>query len=262
MRTSAWIVAACVAASGLWSVAQAQDGQWGTITGQVIWGGNVPAIANLNLGANPDGPACMKANGGPLRDEAWIVNPKNKGLRSTFVWLEPAEKGAKIPVHPALKKPKVDKIDMDQPACSFVPHALAIRQGQTLVAKNSSMMSHNFKWTGNPIANPGGNVLLPPGASKEIDDLKADRLPISIECNVHPWMKGWVRVFDHPYYAVTDVDGAFTIKDAPVGNWQMKVWHGSGGWAGGVAGKNGQPIVVKAGENKLGDVAYPEPKAP
>ena len=110
--------------------------------------------------------------------------------------------------------------------------------------------------------NPGGNVLLPPNTEKEIDDLKADRFPVSVECNIHPWMNGWVRVFNHPYFAVTDENGGFEFKDAPAGNWQLMIWHGSGGWLGGAKGKNGQPITIKAGgTTDLGSLVYVPPPA-
>jgi hypothetical protein len=240
-------------------VAFVQDG-WGDITGRIVWGGDkLPAGVGdpINIAANPDKAACEK--NGPVPNEDWIINPKTKGIRDVFIWLESKTKGEKLPVHASLKDVKPAKVEIDQPACAFVAHAIGLREGQILVAKNSAAIAHNFKWTGNPAVNPGGNVLLPPGASKEIDDLKADRLPIKFECNVHPWMNGWCRVYDHPYYVITDSDGAFTIKNAPVGEWQMKIWQGSGGWLGGAKGAKGQPITVKSGENKLGDIAYPPP---
>jgi hypothetical protein len=242
------------------AVSQAEGGAWGDITGRIIWGGDtVPPQGDLNLKENPDKAACTKD--GPVKDETWIINPKNKGIRNTFVWLEGQKKGDKLPIHADLKKVGPAKVEVDQPACAFIPHAVALREGQALVAKNSSGIGHNFKWTGNPTVNPGGNVLLPPGASKDIDDLKADRIPVAIECNIHPWMKGWARVYDHPYYAVTDADGNFTIKNAPVGEFRMKIWHGSSGWLGGVAGKDGEPITIKGGQNKLNDKPFPPPPA-
>lgn len=251
------LAAAALVMSALLSLAPAQGGGWGDITGRIIWGDDkLPPPADLNLGENPDKAACLKD--GPVKDETWIVNPKNKGLKNAFVWLEAETKGDKLPIHPSLAKVQ-GKVEIDQPACAFIAHATALREGQTLVAKNSSGIAHNFKWTGNPTVNPGGNVLLPPGAAKEIDGLMADRLPIAIECNIHPWMKGWARVFDHPYFAVTDADGSFTIKNAPAGNFRIKVWHGSGGWLGGAKGKNGAPITINAGENKLPDNPYPPP---
>jgi hypothetical protein len=254
------VIGASVAGlAGLIGGVSAQGDAWGDVQGRIIWGGaKLPEQGNINIGANPDAAACMK--NGPLKDESWIVNPESKGLKNVFVWLEGAKKGDKLPIHPSLAKIQVEKIDVDQPSCAFIPHAIAIREGQILVAKNSSNIAHNFKWTGNPTVNAGGNVLLPPGAAKEIDDLKADRIPIAIECNVHPWMKGWTRVYDHPYFAVTDADGKFTIKNAPAGEYRMKVWHGSGGWRNGVKGKDGEPITIKVGETKLDDLPYPPPQ--
>lgn len=238
-------------------VALAQDGNWGTITGRIVWGGEVPKATVLDLKNNPDAAACQKK--GPLPDQTWVVNAKNKGLQFTFVWLESATKGEKLPIHPKLQKVSEKNVEIDQPICIFHPHAVGLREGQNLVAKNGASIAHNFKWQGDPAVNPGGNVLLPPGGEKSIEGLMASRLPVSIECNIHPWMKGWVRVFDHPYFAVTDEEGNFTIKDAPVGDHRLKIWHGSGGWAGGAKGKNGQPISVKAGENKTGNLEYPAP---
>ena len=237
----------------------AQNGDWGTVKGSVIWGGDkLPERMPLDLKENPDKKVCLAK--GNLLDETWIVNPKNKGLKHTFVWLAPKDKTAEMPIHPDLKAIKVKAVVIDQPLCMFIPHAIALREGQDLIAKNTSGISHNYKWSGHPDVNPGGNVLLPPNAVKVINDLKADRLPVSVECNIHPWMKGWVRIFNHPYYAVTDENGSFEFKNAPAGEWQLMVWHGSGGWRGGAKGKNGETITIKAGGvTDLKALAYPPP---
>jgi hypothetical protein len=237
----------------------AADG-WGNVKGAIVWGGDkAPERPPIDLKANPDKMVCLK--NGAILDETWIVNAKSMGLKNTFVWLQPKEKGAKMPIHPDLADVKIKNINIDQPSCMFIPHAIALREGQALVAKNTSGISHNYKWSGHPDVNPGGNVLLPPNATKEIADLKADRFPVSVECNIHPWMKGWVRVYDHPYYAVTDENGGFEFKKAPAGEWRLMVWHGSGGWLGGKDGRNGQPVTIKAGEtNDLGKLKYPPPK--
>ena len=70
--------------------------------------------------------------------------------------------------------------------------------------------------------------------------------PVVIECNIHPWMKGWVRVFDHPYFAVTDADGKFEIKNAPAGKYNIVMWQEGQGWVNG--GKTGQTIEIMAGK--------------
>ena len=136
---------------------------------------------------------------------------------------------------------------MDQPCCMFEPHVLAMRQGQDLLVKNSAAVAHNIHWVGNPLKNPGGNVIVPPGGSYTIKNLKGDRLPLKMSCDIHPWMGAWLGVFDHPYFAVTDVNGNFEIKGAPAGNYNLIVWHEDVGYRGGKEGRTGTPLDIKAG---------------
>ncbi len=48
---------------------------------------------------------------------------------------------------------------------------------------------------------------------------------IRVTSNAHPWMRGFVFVFDHPYAAVTDEKGAFVIDNIPPGEYVLKYWH-------------------------------------
>jgi hypothetical protein len=231
---------------------------WGTVKGHIVWGGpNIPQQKPIaDVGKSNDKNHCLSK--GPILDEDWVVNPKNKGICWTFVWLmDKNGPTAPLPIHPDLQPIKQKEVVMDQPCCKFVPHALGMREGQILVAKNSAPVPHNYKWTGSPIAGIGGNVLIPPNGSFKIVKLKADRLPIAINCNIHSWMRGWVRVFNHPYFAVTDENGAFELNKAPAGEYRLVVWHESAGWLGGRAGKNGQPITIKpGGTTDTGNLSY------
>ncbi|HWY85820.1 MAG TPA: hypothetical protein VNX28_03795 [Gemmataceae bacterium] len=242
--------------------ARAQANQWGNVKGTIVWGGkDLPKQLPLpQVAGSPDKAACTMG-GHVVVSEDYVVNPKNKGLRWTFVWLANNDVANKepLPIHPDLKALKVKKVVLDQPLCAFIPHALAMREGQDLVAKNSANIAHNLKWTG--VANPGGNVLIPAGGSLDVKGLVADlRFPVKLECNIHPWMNGWLRIFPHPYYAVTDADGAFEIKDAPAGPHRLMVWNGTDGWLGGAKGKTGTPINIKAGATvDLGSLNFPPP---
>jgi len=240
----------------------AQNGQWGTVKGRIIWGGkDIPKPQKLNLAGKNDEKFC-----GDVYSEEWVVNAKNKGLKWTFVWLinnDPKDK-TPLPIHPKLKEVTPKEVIIDQPVCTFIPHAVAVREGQVVIAKNSAKVQHNFKWTGNPFnENAGNNILIPPGGALALKpNLVADRLPVKVECGIHPWMNGWIRVFNHPYYAVTDESGGFEFKDAPAGQYRLVVWHGSGGWRGGAKGKDGMPITIKAGGvTDVGDLDYPPPAA-
>jgi len=234
---------------------------WGDVKGRVIWGGkNVPAPAKLQLPpGDPSTPICIKANKGEEPpDESFVVHQKNMGLRDVFVWLadfdDPRSKKP-LPTHPKLKAIKVKQVEMDQPACHFIPHAIALREGQELVVKNSAPFLHSFKWGGDPNVNPGESVAMAPGSTRTIKPA-TDRLPIEIQCTVHTKMRSWMRVFSHPYFAVTDENGAFEFKDAPAGKYRLMIWHANG-WLGGKDGNRGQLIDIEAGKVvNVGDLAF------
>jgi hypothetical protein len=211
---------------------------WGTLKGQVVYAEEkLPTPVPLKVG----GRGCK----GPLFDETWVVNKKNKGVRYAFVWLEDS-KGKPLPIHPDLEPIPRKAAVIGIRNCQFVPHALALREGQILVAENKTDIPHNFRCVG-LLANPGGNRLMPPRSPLFINDLKADKFPMPILCDIHPWMSAWVGVFDHPYFAVTDTDGRFEMKHAPAGTYKFKVWLGGYGWMGGVKGRVGRDVTIRAG---------------
>lgn len=224
------------------SIASAQQ-QWGKeIKGTVVFGGNAPPPP-VQLQVND--PACLIK--GPIFSPEWLVNSKNLGVKDVFVWLEPAVAAVAMPIHPNQQQIQKQEVEMDQPCCMFEPHCLVMRQGQVLVAKNSAAINHNFRWVGHPAKNAGGNILLTPKTSYKIKDLAADSFPILVGCDVHKWMSAYIRVFDHPYFALTDDNGAFSIAEPPAGNYKLKVWHPASGWLGGPKGKAGTPLMINAG---------------
>jgi hypothetical protein len=227
--------------------AEAADAQgWGTVKGQVVLDGQVPEPKEIDVSKSKDKAHCLSK--GKLYSQEWVVNSKNKGVRWAFAWLapDPSSEDDKLPIHPSLKTVKVKQVILDQPCCRFVPHCIAIREGQELVVKNSAPVQHNVNFASDELVNKPFNVLLPPGGSKTASNLKAQKRIIPISCNIHPWMSGWAKVFDHPYYAITDEDGKFEIKLAPAGKYRLIVWQEGAGWLGGAKGKNGMPITIKA----------------
>ena len=48
---------------------------------------------------------------------------------------------------------------------------------------------------------------------------------IRVTCDLHSWMRGWVVVADHPFYALTDGGGAFELRGLPAGRYTLKVWQ-------------------------------------
>jgi plastocyanin len=227
-------------------VGAAQAEGWGTIKGQVVWyGDEAPKRALVNV--TKDQEACEK--NGKLLEDNLVVNPKNKGVRWCVVYLMDVSGFNKdIPIHPNLKDIKDKTVELDQPCCQFEPHVLAMRQGQTLVVKNSAAISHNVHCPGGGVWN-GFNQLVPASGSFKAEDIPARYIPYLIKCDIHPWMGGRLAVLKNPYFAVTDANGDFEIKDAPAGDFRLVISHDSG-WVIGDAkpSKNGKKITIKAGE--------------
>jgi hypothetical protein len=236
------LAACCAAALFAGSASAADPAGWGDVKGQIVFAGDAPKAMKVNV--NKDEKHCLEK--GDILSEAWVINPKNKGVKWTVVWLAPEPGGEALPIKPDLKEVPKKAAELDQPCCAFVPHVLGVREGQEVVIKNSAPVPHNINVTGNPKKNPGFNVLLPAGGQYKAPALKADRFPLQASCNIHPWMNARIAVFDHPYFAITDGEGNFEIKGAPAGNYRLKVWHESVGWRGGAAGKDGDKITIKA----------------
>ncbi len=219
---------------------------WGNVKGQVVFAGNPPEPAPIN--PDKDQAACTAH--GPLHEQKLVVDKDTKGVRWAVVYLiDPKNPRAKLPIKPELTEIKKKTEQIDQPTCQFEPHVLAIREGQAVEVKNSADISHNTKLDGGSAANPISiNEIIPPKKSKllEKDKFKASTSPIKVSCNIHGWMGGYIRVFNHPYFAVTDEKGNFEIKDAPAGTWNLVVWQESKD--GNVNGEKGQPITIKPGD--------------
>jgi hypothetical protein len=217
-------------------------GDWGAIKGQVVLAEGVE-VNPAKVDVNQDQTHCLSK--GDIYREDWVVNKGNRGVKNVFAWLtpDPTNPTAAPPIHPSLAKPKAKEVEIDQPCCKFEPHALGMRVGQVLVAKNSAPVSHNVNWV-------KGNVSIPAGKQHEIKDLdKAEKIPIPVSCNIHRWMSARVGVFDHPYFALTDENGNFEIKDAPAGDYYLILNHEGAGWCGLREGKKyGKKITIKAND--------------
>jgi plastocyanin len=124
--------------------------------------------------------------------------------------------------------PPADHVLVDQRKMNFVPRVTVVLQGTTVDFLNSDSVGHNVYWP-----SVGGNKKLahnlgtwPKGEKKsfQFTDLGA----ASLLCNVHPEMSAFLVVAPTPYFAVTDSDGSFEIKDVPPGTYMLKTWSEDG----------------------------------
>lgn len=226
---------------------------WGTLKGKVVFAGDrLPKRPALTV--DRDKAHCLSR--GPIPDESLVVNPKDKGVKWVVVWLAKevngkADHAAALPIHESLKEINAEPIVMDQPFGKFEPHVVALRAGQTFVGKNSAPITGNMKLTGRNRQDV--NHLLNARSKMELADWKPYHLPTTVNSQIHRWMKGYIYVFSHPYFAVTDENGSVELKNAPVGKYRLVVWQEEVGWV--LGGRDGRQVTIKGGQTTdLGEI--------
>ena len=248
---------------------ETKDMNWGSIKGRLIFDGDkIPKRNEVDLDQHELSPTDLEwfRSLGPILHEDWVVDKKDKAVQWVYVWLIPEnvlvdgkrnrEAKKTLEIHQDLKAiPKEKKIvHVDQNPQGYVPHAVAMREGMSLNMRNKGPVPHVFKFTG--FANEDFAKAMPPKKEILIEGLKTERGANQISCPPHPWEKMWLRIFNHPYYAVTDKHGRFEIKNAPAGKCRIVVWQESLGFKGeGRLKKYGQVIEIEGGAIKdLGDI--------
>lgn len=187
------------------------DGGW--ITGTVSFDGDIPPVKMLNI--NKDHVYCGKE---PKPSPVLEIHPDNKGIKNVVVSIENISEGKPFDVsgiHPLL----------DQQRCTFIPHVLVITEGTTVDILNGDNLMHNVH--SHCIKNPPFNdgTTFKQRLSKRFDFEET----VKISCDVHKWMSAWIIVKKNPYFALTDDEGRFLIKDIPPGTYKLQAWHESSG---------------------------------
>lgn len=232
---------------------------FGVLKGKVTYDGDPPADdgkLKKQMEEHKDKEVCLA---GDSAEFTWRVNPENKGVENVVIFVEPPTDKYFKPDEAAWKK---EDVAVDQPHCAFEPHVLVAfpgyydgkgikETGQKVTIKNSAPIAHNTKYAGDTLKNAGGNITIQP-KTENVIKLKPDaKTPISLNCDFHKFMKGYIWALDTPYYAVTDKDGNYEIKGVPAGTKvRLFTWHeGTNFFNEGAAA--GQTIELKEGDNPM-----------
>lgn len=153
---------------------------------------------------------------GPVSgDLSGLVSLGGKAVADAVVWLDVPGGTRSAPASQAV---------LDQRDLQFSPHVLAVQVGTRVKFPNHDRIFHNvFSFHDGKKFDLG---LYPVGAVKEVP---FDRPGLSrIFCNIHPQMAAYVIVVDTPYFAVSDAEGRFTIRDVPAGTYPYHAWRPGG----------------------------------
>ena len=197
-----------LAALGALQMTRAAD-----ITGVITLKGTAPAEKELT--PIKDDPNCSAAYASGLPKTKFYVVGASGELADVIVSL----KGITGKSTGASAAPVV----MDQKGCLYMPQILAVQTGQKIIVKNSDNCVHNVHTV--PKDNAPQNMVQMPGGADLTFTFDKPEPFLKFQCDVHPWMFAWVSVYDHPYFAVTDKDGKFTIKDVPPGKYTLEAAH-------------------------------------
>jgi hypothetical protein len=112
---------------------------------------------------------------------------------------------------------------MDQKECVFVPRVMVVPAGGTVEFLNSDRLLHNLHSVSKD--NAVFNRTQPKGRTIPIVFKRPEI--VRIDGDLHPWMRAWVVVAEHPFYAVTNDRGEFALENVPPGTYTLQVWHES-----------------------------------
>jgi hypothetical protein len=235
MRIQTAIAAAAVA--GAFALSAPHAGAYKEIA--VSNGGSISGVVKAKGKPPADEIRTVKKNaeqcGAKMSAEKFVVG-EGGGLRYAVAMIEKIDAGKK-------NAPAGD-LFYDNVACRFTPHVMVATTGSVLKVRNSDDMLHNSHFylvDGGKKKNIINLALPKKGQVIENNKVLRKEGLISVECDAHEFMQGFIWSLPHPYGAVTGADGSFTLSDVPPGTYTLKFWHEA-------LGEKSVPVTVEAGK--------------
>ncbi len=201
------------------------------ITGKVTLKGTPPPETPITMDAT-----CGKLGTAAITTRRYQVGAE-AGLANVFVYVKTGLEGKKF-------EPKGAPPLLDQVNCVYEPYVSGVMTNQKFNVRNSDPVMHNVHPTPKNPANKEFNLGQPTKGQVNEKSFPAPEILVRFKCDVHPWMFAYVGVVDHPYFAVTDKNGVFTLpSDLPAGTYTIEAFHVK-------AGAVTQQITVGATEKK------------
>jgi hypothetical protein len=184
---------------------------WATLRGRFLFAGT-PGERKV-LVVDKDMEVCGKG-GMKLYDQSLRIDPSTKGLADVVIFVRKASRVKEA-------SPQAERLVFDQKDCEFLSPVFAARVGEGVDVRNSDPIGHNTNISGTPF-----NQLIPAGGSTLFTPNAETGMPVSVTCNIHPWMKAYAVFRKDGYVAVSALDGAFELVDLPAGEpLEFQVWH-------------------------------------
>lgn len=145
-----------------------------------------------------------------------LIVSENGEVANVVVWLE-GNFASPIP-----SQQSETKAILDQKYCHFEPHVVLVPPQSRLKILNSDPLTHDVR------AFDHSSMLfrIDMPTNHKPEERSFDKPGIyTIRCGLHPWMHAFVVKAAHSYYAISDEEGHFRIKNLPAGNYPLHIWH-------------------------------------
>ena len=182
----------------------------GTVSGTITVGGSLPADSVVHPTSD------VEVCGTELSDVS--IEHDGPKLAGAVVWLDGVRAGKPLPL--------VKRYDVVNEGCLVTPRVQATAIGGTLNVRSRDPVTHRTRLLRAGEKEPVALVTeTDAGQVVPLDHALEKPGLVEVRCDVHPWTRGWLVVFDHPYFAVTGRDGTFSLDSVPPGDYTLHVWH-------------------------------------
>ena len=252
MTVHAWRIAASICHSivlsifvsgsiAAWAYEETAVSNGGTVTGTVQFSGELPAPTSFELRRYPNPVYCgALSDGSGYRLFREVFVGTQQGLKDVIVTIEGIEKG---------KPFEFTETKLEANICQFIPFVSVMREHHPLTVKNLDQVAHDlqiYERDHEHVFIMFHRPALTESGTSDIIRFTGNRRDVIMQCGMHPYMQGHGLAVENPYYAITGLDGAFTIKDLPAGTHRIKAWHP-------ILGEKVQDVTVAAnGTTSLG----------
>jgi plastocyanin len=182
-----------------------------TVSGSISFEGAVPKAQQIDMSQDP---ACVMGVA-PNFAQVYQVSKEGK-LANVYIYIKQGLEQY------AFDPPK-ESLVIDQNGCRYVPHVAVAMVGQTVRIKNSDNALHNVHPS--PVANKAFNISQQPHGDDIEKAFTEGEVMMPVKCNQHPWMKMYLNISPHPFFAVSGTDGTFEISRLPPGEYTLAAVH-------------------------------------
>jgi len=183
-----------------------------TITGIVIFDGDIPNFRTIKMDADP---ICITHHKTSVSSEVLILG-EGKTVGNIFVHVVSGLEKKEFPA-------PSEAVVLDQKGCMYSPHVLGVMVGQPVKILNPDGTLHNVHAMTK--VNKEFNVAMPKFRKELTRTFDKPEFMLKMKCDVHPWMGAYISVMTHPYFSVTQEDGIYTIANLPAGKYELEIWH-------------------------------------